>query len=64
SIVGTIAFVGRGRISAEEFLKILEKKDRSAAFDTAPPQGLFLQRVFYEGDSHFGLEINSLPFHS
>jgi tRNA pseudouridine38-40 synthase len=46
-IVGTLVEVGRGKISGEEFKRILEAKDRRQAKMTAPPQGLFLLRVDY-----------------
>jgi len=48
NIVGTLAEVGRGRITPEDFKVILESKDRDRAGATAPPQGLFLVSVEYE----------------
>ena len=47
NIVGTLVEVGRGRIGQEMIRDILESKDRRAAGPTAPPQGLFLERVIY-----------------
>jgi tRNA pseudouridine38-40 synthase len=47
NIVGTLAEVGRGKISSDEFYKILLAKDRRRAGMTAPPQGLFLLEVQY-----------------
>ena len=47
NIVGTIVEVGSGRISPDEFLVILEAKDRKRAGVKAPPQGLFLTMVRY-----------------
>ena len=47
NIVGTLVSVGTGKISAEDFKRILSSKDRSMAGITAPPQGLFLVRVTY-----------------
>jgi tRNA pseudouridine38-40 synthase len=46
-VVGTLVDVGRGKISIEEFKRILEAKDRRQAKMTAPPQGLFLLKVDY-----------------
>ena len=46
-IVGTLAQVGQGKISAEEIQKILASKDRRVAGMTAPAQGLVLWKVFY-----------------
>jgi tRNA pseudouridine38-40 synthase len=47
SIVGTLVEVGKGRIDAAEFRKILDSKDRRKAGPTAPAQGLFLKEVKY-----------------
>jgi tRNA pseudouridine38-40 synthase len=47
NIVGTVVEVGSGRISPDEFLKILEARDRKRAGLKAPPQGLFLTMVRY-----------------
>jgi len=48
AIVGTLLEVGRGKLTREDFIAILEKKDRSAACTSAPPQGLFLTDIRYE----------------
>jgi tRNA pseudouridine38-40 synthase len=47
AIVGTLADVGKGKISPSEFQKILESKDRKKAGPTAPAHGLFLKEVKY-----------------
>ena len=47
AIVGTLVEVGRGKISAQEFKRILESKDRKQAGPTAPAHGLFLKEVKY-----------------
>ena len=47
NIVGTLVEVGKGKISAAEFQRILEARDRRQAGITAPPQGLFLVEVKY-----------------
>jgi tRNA pseudouridine38-40 synthase len=47
AIVGTLIEVGRGKLTVEEFRKIIEKKDRCAAGTSAPAQGLFLVNVEY-----------------
>jgi tRNA pseudouridine38-40 synthase len=46
-IVGTLVEIGRGRKSAEWMQEVLASRDRSAAGRTAPPDGLFLDRVDY-----------------
>jgi tRNA pseudouridine38-40 synthase len=47
NIVGTLVDVGLGKITADEFKRILESRDRRNAGATAPPQGLFLMEVKY-----------------
>jgi tRNA pseudouridine38-40 synthase len=47
NIIGTLVDVGLGKISPEDFKKILESKDRGFAGMTAPAQGLFLVSVDY-----------------
>ncbi|VBB04869.1 trna pseudouridine synthase [Lucifera butyrica] len=47
NLVGTLIDVGTGKITVDDFAAILAAKDRNAAGMTAPPQGLFLQRIFY-----------------
>lgn len=47
AIVGTLVEVGRGKLSPEEFQKIIQSKDRRKAGPTAPPHGLFLKEVRY-----------------
>ncbi|MDC7227410.1 MAG: tRNA pseudouridine(38-40) synthase TruA [Spirochaetales bacterium] len=48
SIVGTIIEISNNGGSAADMLSILDSKDRSRAGATAPPQGLFLDRVLYD----------------
>lgn len=49
-IVGTLLQVGRGKMPPEEIAKILAEQKRMAAGITAPPHGLFLEKVFYAPD--------------
>ncbi|MCF7833060.1 MAG: tRNA pseudouridine(38-40) synthase TruA [Candidatus Marinimicrobia bacterium] len=48
SLVGTMAEVGKGRLTVEDLKNILESEDRSSGAITAPPQGLTLMYVQYE----------------
>ncbi|MFK7919792.1 MAG: tRNA pseudouridine(38-40) synthase TruA [Ilumatobacter sp.] len=50
SIVGTLVDVGRGRRTAESMTEVLAALDRSAAGPVAPPTGLVLWDVSYEGE--------------
>jgi len=47
ALVGTLLEVGLEKITVEDFKKIIEQKDRTAAGDAAPPKGLFLSKVTY-----------------
>lgn len=53
NIVGSLMAVGSGRKPAGWISQLLQNKDRTAAADTAPPDGLYLVDVEYPG--HFGL---------
>ncbi|MGO1469924.1 MAG: tRNA pseudouridine(38-40) synthase TruA [Tissierella sp.] len=47
-IVGTLIYVGIGRIKVEDIPSIIEAKDRRLAGVTAHPEGLFLEKVYYD----------------
>lgn len=47
NMVGTLVEVGRGKITPNEFKRILLALDRNLAGATAPPHGLFLMEVKY-----------------
>ena len=49
-IVGTLIEVAYGRIPPERISSIILSLDRSLAGMTAPPEGLYLNRVFYSRD--------------
>ena len=50
-MVGVLAEVGRGALGAEDVRRFLREESPAPAPLTAPPSGLFLERVFYEGDA-------------
>ncbi len=50
SVVGTLVEVGKGKTSLDEFIEIIEKKDRKFAAASAPAHGLFLTHVAYPKD--------------
>lgn len=50
-LVGTMLRVAEGKFEPEDMKRILEARNRAAAGPTAPPQGLYLNRVFYPDDS-------------
>lgn len=50
-IVGVLAEVGRGNLSPDEFRRLLKSHSNAPAKFTAPPSGLFLEKVLYQGDA-------------
>lgn len=46
-MVGTLLFVSEGKIKEGELLDVIKSKDRKRAGKTAPPQGLYLNKVIY-----------------
>lgn len=50
AIVGTMMQVGKGKITVDEFCRIIEKKNRCQAGDSVPAQALFLEDVGYPED--------------
>lgn len=47
AIVGTLFVVGKGKMSVEEFCKVIEEKNRQKAGSAAPAKALFLTDVIY-----------------
>lgn len=50
AIVGTLLEAGRGRLSEQEFRRIIEAQNRNMAGDSAPGHALFLEKVIYPDD--------------
>jgi tRNA pseudouridine38-40 synthase len=50
-IVGSLVEVGRGKLSISNFERMLEKYSNEPATWTAPPSGLFLEKVLYAGEA-------------
>ena len=50
-MVGVLVEVGRGQLPAREVPRLLREPGTQVARLTAPPSGLFLERVLYEGDT-------------
>lgn len=46
-IVGTLVYIGNGKLKCEELLELMENGDRRLLGITAPPQGLRLVEVVY-----------------
>lgn len=47
-MVGTLVYIGLGKIQMEDLTKIIQGRDRTLAGPTAPSQGLFLEKVYYD----------------
>ena len=50
-MVGVLAEVGRGGLQVQDVERLLNEQSGVPARHTAPPSGLFLERVFYEGEA-------------
>lgn len=47
-MVGTLLYINEGKLSADAIPEIIKAESRDAAGPTAPPQGLYLNKVFYD----------------
>jgi tRNA pseudouridine38-40 synthase len=61
-IAGCLVSVGIGRLAAGQVAGLLDACDRNAGFRTAPPQGLFLDAVFYNRREQDDYACSQLPF--
>ena len=64
-VVGVLAEVGRGKLTIDKVKRYITTESDEPAKLTAPPSGLFLERVYYEGEKrieeiHPMLEIVSI----
>lgn len=46
-MVGTLLFINDGKLPEDSIPQIIEARDRTKAGKTVPPQGLYLNKVFY-----------------
>lgn len=49
AIVGTMVYASYGKLVPEEIPELLERGDRRLTGPTMPPQGLYLNRLWYDG---------------
>ena len=47
NLVGTFLLIGKGTVNVEDFCRILDARERTAAGPTAPASGLYLVEVEY-----------------
>ena len=50
AMVGTLLYVSEGKISPDEVPLLLQEKDRRLTGPTVPPEGLYLSRIWYDGE--------------
>jgi tRNA pseudouridine38-40 synthase len=50
-LVGVLVEIGRGGLSESDAVAMLRQPSELPARLTAPASGLFLERVYYEGDA-------------
>lgn len=49
AMAGTLIYVADGKIEAKDIPELLEKGDRRLTGPTAPPQGLYMTKIWYDG---------------
>ena len=49
AIMGTVIYCSEGKLDPDEIPALLRTRDRRLTGPTVPPQGLYLNRVWYEG---------------
>ena len=52
NVIGTLANVGLGVLTVDDFARILASRDRKNASATSPARGLYLLDVRYDGRPH------------
>jgi tRNA pseudouridine38-40 synthase len=47
AVVGTLVDVGRGKLTLDDFRRVIDSRDRCAAGTSMPPHPLFLHDITY-----------------
>jgi len=50
AMAGTLIYVSEGKILPDELPELLLQKDRRLTGPTVPPDGLYLTRIWYDGE--------------
>jgi tRNA pseudouridine38-40 synthase len=50
AMVGTLLYVSEGKISPDDLPALLKQKDRRKTGPTVPPDGLYLTKIWYDGE--------------
>ena len=53
AVVGTLLDVGLGKVSYDDFVRIIHSKDRCSAGESVPARGLFLHEIRYNFDEKY-----------
>jgi len=61
AVVGTLIDVGRGRLTIDDFKKVIEGKRRTEAGESMPANALFLERVDYDFPSSSDTLVSQDP---
>ncbi|MCL1835192.1 MAG: tRNA pseudouridine(38-40) synthase TruA [Oscillospiraceae bacterium] len=60
AIAGTLLYVSEGKILPDDIPALLEARDRRLAGPTAPPEGLYMTRIWYDDLRGAGFELNTV----
>ena len=58
AMVGTLLYVSEGKIDPDELPALLEQKDRRLTGPTVPPDGLYMTKLWYDGEIASIFETN------
>ena len=61
AIVGTLVYASYGKIEPDEIPSLLERGDRRLTGPTMPPNGLYMNRVWYDGEAGKMMEDRQYP---
>ena len=50
AMAGTLIYASEGKIRPDEIPQLLEQRDRRLTGPTVPPQGLYMTRIWYDGE--------------
>jgi len=50
AMAGTLLYVSEGKIQPDDIPQLLKQKDRRLTGPTVPPEGLYLTRIWYDGE--------------
>jgi len=64
AMVGTVIYASEGKLRPDDIEEILKSGDRCLAGPTVPPQGLYMTRVWYDGEVGLMMDgkINNVSF--